>query len=337
MPEGIRWNFHLVPSRTIVWPALLPPWKRITRSACSAKRSVIFPLPSSPHWAPTITMPAIARSQSKDRRPRPPAVARRGRRALPERVLVLVARGSGREHEVAVAALVLAEHRQRPAAHLVQPGDRARADLGGQRVVVEVRGQEQRPVVLVARVDDRVELLEHPGRALLGSDVVDVQQVDRAQAVDQLVERVRRLVVVGVAEEGEQSRQRVDRHRAVGLHGGLGDEHRQGRLAGPHIPREPEAAAFVEALADIADVAADLADERGVAAGHREHGLAVERDLAKAARQAPGDGGRPLARHPRGTAAARPRPPAVLVVEEAGAVAAVLGAGRGAQYPSSPA
>ncbi len=67
IPDGIRWNFHATPSRTIVCPALLPPWKRITRSACSANRSVILPLPSSPHWAPTITMPAIAAVQSRGR------------------------------------------------------------------------------------------------------------------------------------------------------------------------------------------------------------------------------------------------------------------------------
>ena len=42
-----------------MWPALLPPWKRTTASACSASRSVTFPFPSSPHWAPTITIPDI--------------------------------------------------------------------------------------------------------------------------------------------------------------------------------------------------------------------------------------------------------------------------------------
>ncbi len=45
--------------RTIVCPALLPPWKRTTASPCSASRSVILPLPSSPHWAPTMTIPGI--------------------------------------------------------------------------------------------------------------------------------------------------------------------------------------------------------------------------------------------------------------------------------------
>ena len=59
IPDGIRCSFQVWPSRTIVWPALLPPWKRTTASARSASRSVIFPLPSSPHWAPTITIPGI--------------------------------------------------------------------------------------------------------------------------------------------------------------------------------------------------------------------------------------------------------------------------------------
>src|SRR5919109_190088 len=43
----------------MVWPALLPPWKRATTSPRSASRSVSFPFPSSPHWAPTITIPGI--------------------------------------------------------------------------------------------------------------------------------------------------------------------------------------------------------------------------------------------------------------------------------------
>ncbi len=61
IPEGIRWNLNSSPSRTIVWPALLPPWKRTIVVARSASRSVILPLPSSPHWAPTMTTPGIGR------------------------------------------------------------------------------------------------------------------------------------------------------------------------------------------------------------------------------------------------------------------------------------
>src|SRR5579863_6377498 len=40
---------------TSVWPALWPPWKRTTISACSDNQSTILPFPSSPHWAPTTT------------------------------------------------------------------------------------------------------------------------------------------------------------------------------------------------------------------------------------------------------------------------------------------
>ena len=43
------------PSMTSVWPALWPPWKRTTTSACSDSQSTILPLPSSPHWDPTTT------------------------------------------------------------------------------------------------------------------------------------------------------------------------------------------------------------------------------------------------------------------------------------------
>src|ERR1700761_5937486 len=44
---------------TSVWPALWPPWKRTTTSACSDNQSTILPFPSSPHWAPTTTTLAI--------------------------------------------------------------------------------------------------------------------------------------------------------------------------------------------------------------------------------------------------------------------------------------
>src|SRR5437763_10279834 len=44
---------------TSVWPALWPPWKRTTISACSDNQSTILPFPSSPHWAPTTTTLAI--------------------------------------------------------------------------------------------------------------------------------------------------------------------------------------------------------------------------------------------------------------------------------------
>ena len=110
--------------------------------------------------------------------------------------------------------------RQRVAAHLVQPRDRALADLLAQLVVgARFVVSSDRAAVLVARVDDRVELLEHPRRALLGADVVDVQQVDGGEAVEQLVEASTRDVVVErLAQQAEQPRQRVDRDRAVGLH-----------------------------------------------------------------------------------------------------------------------
>src|SRR3954462_6196860 len=73
MPEGTRWNLKVSPSRTIVWPALLPPWKRTISSACSASRSITLPFPSSPHWAPTITTPGM-RSSSVGLAPGEPEV-----------------------------------------------------------------------------------------------------------------------------------------------------------------------------------------------------------------------------------------------------------------------
>src|SRR5215218_5058719 len=128
MPLGIKWNFHLTPSRTIVWPALLPPWKRITRSAFSASRSVILPLPSSPHWAPMMTMPAI-RSLSLGGVPPRLAVGRR--------TVVPAFRRLG-QRETGLHPAVGAEHRLGIAADLVHARDGAVADLAPQRVVVVV-------------------------------------------------------------------------------------------------------------------------------------------------------------------------------------------------------
>src|SRR3954451_18007676 len=104
IPDGIRWNLKVSLPRTIVWPALLPPWKRMTRSACSARRSVTFPLPSSPHWAPTTTFPGISLR----------VYGRVGLRAL----------RAARRH-----AQIGAHDRDGVVADLDQPGDRARPEL----------------------------------------------------------------------------------------------------------------------------------------------------------------------------------------------------------------
>src|SRR3954471_2791537 len=122
----MRWNFHVSPSRTIVWPALLPPWKRATTSARRASRSTIFPFPSSPHWAPTMTVPGMVELSVGSRRLRRPHVGAE----LP-RV------GSVQREDLA---------------HLLQPGHRALVDLLGQLVALEVRRDDDRPLLLVARV-----------------------------------------------------------------------------------------------------------------------------------------------------------------------------------------
>src|SRR3982074_2885931 len=97
MPDGMRWNFHVSPAWMIVCPALLPPWKRTTTSACSARRSMTLPLPSSPHWAPTITVPGI--SVESVGRPNP---LRRALQAQEARVLALE-----RKRHVAEAAVAV--------------------------------------------------------------------------------------------------------------------------------------------------------------------------------------------------------------------------------------
>src|SRR5262245_40484995 len=56
MPEGMRWRTYFRPSTITVWPALWPPLKRATTCTRAVSRSTTLPLPSSPHWAPAITM-----------------------------------------------------------------------------------------------------------------------------------------------------------------------------------------------------------------------------------------------------------------------------------------
>src|SRR3954466_10040823 len=118
MPDGMRWNFHVSPAWMIVWPALWPPWKRTTTSARSARRSMTLPLPSSPHWAPTITVPGISLGSVGGARLRHvPADRRRHRAGLLDQVIGLTpeVRADDREHR----------------AHLLQARDRALVDLLG--------------------------------------------------------------------------------------------------------------------------------------------------------------------------------------------------------------
>ena len=66
MPEGSRCSAYFSSPMTTVWPALLPPLNLTTQSVRSPSRSVALPLPSSPHWTPTITMPGMGHSPGSD-------------------------------------------------------------------------------------------------------------------------------------------------------------------------------------------------------------------------------------------------------------------------------
>ena len=68
MPDGRRCSAYFSSPMTTVWPALLPPLNLTTQSVRSPSRSVAFPLPSSPHWTPTITIPGMGHSPGGGRR-----------------------------------------------------------------------------------------------------------------------------------------------------------------------------------------------------------------------------------------------------------------------------
>src|SRR6476620_9188021 len=143
MPEGIRCSLNVSPSRMIVWPALLPPWKRTTASARSASRSVTFPFPSSPHWAPMTTSPGM----------RPCRIGRRSERGAILRQQV---------HELGKLA----------AEDELDPVDRAVAVLGDDELR-DARFLGLLRVVVLVAVDEHDEvrvLLDGAGLAQVGED-----------------------------------------------------------------------------------------------------------------------------------------------------------------------
>ena len=90
-----------------------------------------------------------------------------------------------------------------------------------------------------------------------------------------------------VADQVEQPRQRVDRHRAPGVERGLGDDHRERRLARADVAHQPQALAGVEVRVDVAHVAPDLLDDVGGDARDFRHGRALEGHAAVALGDAP--------------------------------------------------
>ena len=112
-------------------------------------------------------------------------------------------------------------------------------DMLDERLAPEVRRHHDRPLLLVARVDDRVELLHHPVARLLGADIVEVQEVHRGQAVEEIDVRGLAVALERGPDLRQQPGQRVDRHAAPGVERRLGDEHRERRLSGPRVAHQP--------------------------------------------------------------------------------------------------
>src|SRR5918911_108891 len=100
----------------------------MTTSAFSAIRSVTFPLPSSPHWAPTTTRPGMRLLQLGG--------AARGGRIQPRAGLRALA-----------AASQIVSHDWNGDAHLTQPGHDARSDLLLELLLGCVRGDHERALI----------------------------------------------------------------------------------------------------------------------------------------------------------------------------------------------
>jgi hypothetical protein len=101
------------------------------------------------------------------------------------------------------------------------------------------------------------------------------------------------------------------------------DEHRERGLAGPDVALEPDALAVLEVALQPVDVLADLAHDGRL---DQRDGRAVEADALVAARDHAGELARLAVGDATGAAAAVVRAAGVFVVEEAGAVAAAVGA-----------
>src|SRR6185295_10734001 len=158
-PEGSSESLKVLLPMTRVWPALWPPWKRTTTSARSESQSTIFPLPSSPHWAPITATFAIGVSLN---------LFFPGRRFEPR-------------HSDDLAGLP--EMRAGQAARLGdRPGGRAirlrlKPGDGAVAVLAEARGNVGRRAVghvdalghlgLRERAQDRIEIEREAGRRLL--------------------------------------------------------------------------------------------------------------------------------------------------------------------------
>jgi len=152
--------------------------------------------------------------------------------------VLAAADGNGRPE---FAPAVGAEQRVRIAADLDQARDRARPQALVELVGHQVRRRHDRALSLVAAVHDRVQLLQHPVGGVLGAEVVHVQQVDCAEAVHEAEHAALR--AHRLAQDRQQARQRVDRHRAPGVQSGLRHQHGQRRLAGADVALDPQAAA----------------------------------------------------------------------------------------------
>ncbi len=151
-----------------------------------------------------------------------------------------------------------------------------------------------------------------------------MQQVDLGEPAEELGVGTGGGIVERRADLREQAGQRVDRDAAPSIQRLARDEHRERRLAGSDIAEEPQSTALGESLVQCAHVAPHHVDLR---AGHVGHGRGVERHAPVSTRYHGRQRASAAVRDELRPAGAPAHATSVLVVDPAGAVAAVERAG----------
>src|SRR5215211_6768902 len=216
-------------------------------------------------------------------------------------------------------------------AHLQYPRAGAVSDVVAERLrVAHVGGHEQRAAVLVAPVDDGVELLQAPLVLLGHGEVLEHEEVHAAEQLEQAEVGVLRALLVGRADASEQLGAGEDGERAALAEHLLRHAPRQAGLPTADLAEEVEAAPAPQVVLEATAVLAHLAHDPLVEVRDRP---ALEVDLEVAPRDRGGQPRRPRRGHALPAAGALTRAVPLLDLDPAAAVALAVAAWLRAHAP----